>query len=535
MEKALEIFKEIEKQKNWTNHSLHKILRKYPKNKRGLYRHDELIQQYRELVRDKKIEKSKTIENRIRLKPTRTQSGVAIVTVLMKPYPCPGQCIFCPNQENMPKSYISSEPGAQRALTHNFDPYDQTKYRIQALRNVGHSTDKIELIILGGTCSVYPENYQIWFVKRCFDAMNSFSTDYKIEDISEDNIAWKDLENVQKFNETANCRNVGLVLETRPDFITEKEIVRMRKLGATKVQIGLQSLNDKILELNRRGHTIKESKQAFRLLRLAGFKIHAHIMPNLYGSTVKQDILDYKKLWSKEFYPDELKVYPTSIIPNTQLEELYNEGEYTPYSKNDLLQYFTHSLPTTPKFVRLTRIVRDIPADEIVAGNKASNFRQIAQQEIERLGLTVEDIRSREIKGEKITWDRIEEEVIQYRTSVSTEFFISYVTKGDNRICGFLRLSIPKKSLSKKNFIEELQDCAIIREVHVYGTLVDIGKSSKGEAQHLGLGKRLIERSEEISKGNGFNKLSVISAIGTREYYEKRWFKRGELYMGKKL
>ena len=287
--------------------------------------------------------------------------------------------------------------------------------------------------------------------------------------------------------------------------------------------------------VNRRGHTVKESKKAFRLLRVAGFKIHAHIMPNLYGSNIKKDIEDYRKLWSKNFYPDELKIYPTSIIPNTKLAQLYEKGEYIPYSRDQLLEYFVNTLPTTPRFVRLTRIVRDIPSNEIVAGNKASNFRQIAQQEMERLGMRVEDIRSREIGGEKITWDEIKEEVIKYKTSVSTEFFISYITKVDDRICGFLRLSIPKKSLSKKNFIDELQDCAIIREVHVYGTLVGIGKESMGQAQHLGLGKKLIERSEEISKSNGFKKLSVISAIGTREYYRKRGFEDGELYMSKKL
>lgn len=535
MEKSLQIFKEIEKEEEWTRHSLQKILRRYPKEETGLYRHDELIEEYRKLIEGKNLETSKTIEDRIRLKPRRTQSGVAIVTVLMKPYPCPGQCIFCPNEVNMPKSYIASEPGAQRALFHNFDPYDQTRYRIEALRNVGHNTDKIELIILGGTCSAYPENYQIWFVKRCFDAMNSLSTDFEIEDISEESITWKDLEEVQNFNETARCRNVGLVLETRPDFITEDEIVRMRRLGATKIQIGLQSLSDKILEENKRGHTVQRSKEAFNLLRLAGFKIHAHIMPNLYGSNVKQDILDYKKLWSKDFYPDELKVYPTSIIPNTKLAELYEEGKYSPYSKAELLEYFVNTLPTTPRFVRLTRIIRDIPSNEIVAGNKASNFRQIAEEEIERLGMKVEDIRGREIKDREIGWDDIKEEVIKYKTSVSTEFFISYITKVNDRICGFLRLSLPKKSLSRNNFIEELQNCAIIREVHVYGALVDIGEESTGEAQHLGLGKKLIEKSEEMAKKMGYKKLAVISAIGTRKYYEKRGFKKDGLYMSKKL
>jgi elongator complex protein 3 len=535
MKEALKIFKEIEKKKKWDENSLQRILRKYPKEGKGLYRHDELVATYKDLIKKGEVKENKVIKDRIRLKPTRTQSGVAIVTVLMKPYPCPGKCIFCPNESNMPKSYIASEPGAQRALTYNFDPYDQTKYRIKALRDTGHNTDKIELIVLGGTCSTYPENYQIWFIKRCFDAMNSFDDTFKEKNIPEDNITWEDLFKVQQFNETAKCRNVGLVLETRPDFITKNEIIRMRKLGATKIQIGVQSLNDEILEKNRRGHTVQETKEAFRLLRTAGFKIHAHIMPNLYGSNIKQDIEDYKTLWTEDFYPDELKIYPTSIIPNTYLEELYNRGEYEPYSKGQLLEYFVNTLPNTPRFVRLTRIIRDIPSDEIVAGNMASNFRQIAEGKIEELGLEIEDIRSREIKGEEITWDDIEEEVVKYDTSVSIEYFVSYITKKDCKICGFLRLSIPKKNISKNNFIEELRDSSIIREVHVYGTLVNIGKDSKGQPQHLGLGKRLIEKSEVISRENGFKKISVISAIGTREYYEKRGFGRGELYMNKSL
>jgi len=533
MQNALEIFNKIKDAKNWKTNSLQKILKRYPKEGKGLYRHDELVQTYKELTSKKKLEKSKLIEERIRMKPTRTQSGVTIITVLMKPYPCPGQCIFCPNEKDMPKSYISSEPGAQRALTHNFDPYDQTENRIKALQNIGHSTDKIELIILGGTCSVYPENYQIWFVKRCFDAMNSFSRNYKERDIPKEKITWNDLYKVQKLNEKANCRNVGLVLETRPDYITENEIVRMRKLGTTKVQIGIQSLNNKILKLNKRGHTIKGTKKAIKLLRLAGFKIHAHIMPNLYGSNLKQDIADYKNLWTKDYYPDELKIYPTSILPDTELAELYQKGEYKPYSKDELLEYFVKTLPHTPRSVRLTRIVRDIPSDEIVAGNKATNFRQIAEKEITRKGLKIEDIRSREIKDRKISWEDIEEETIKYNTTVSTEYFISYETKDTDQICGFLRLSLPKKSLSKNHFINELQNSSIIREVHVYGSVVNIGDSSKGESQHLGLGKTLIQRAENISKNYNFKKISVISAIGTRKYYEKRGFKQNELFMNK--
>ena len=531
MKEALQIFQDIEKQKKWKENSLQKILKKYPKDGKGLYRHDELVFSYQKLTTEGLLKKSKIVEERIKMKPIRTQSGVATITVLMKPYPCPGQCIFCPNEPNMPKSYISSEPGAQRALKHNFDPYDQTRYRIEALQNIGHSTDKIELIVLGGTCSTYPLKYQIWFVKRCFDAMNSFDIDYKIKDIKEKNIEWKDLEEVHKFNETAKCRNVGLVFETRPDYITEEEVIRLRRLGATKIQIGIQSLNDKVLGLNKRGHMLKETKRAFQLLRLAGFKIHAHIMPNLYGSNLKNDIKDFKKLWSKDYYPDELKIYPTSIIENTELDKLYKERKYKPYTKEELLKYFVNTLPHTPRFVRLTRIVRDIPSNEIIAGNKATNFRQIANKEIKRLGLKVEDIRSREIRDEQIGLDDIEEEIIKYSTSVSTEFFISYKTKDTDRICGFLRLSLPKK----KTFIKELDNSSVIREVHVYGTLVNIGLDSSGEAQHLGLGKRLIGRAEEISKKNGFNIITVISAIGTRKYYQKRGFVQSELYMNKSL
>ncbi len=531
MEKSKEIFFKILNTKVWRENSLQSILKKYPKDGRGLYRHDELVEEYKRLVKGKEIETSKIVEERIRMKPTRTQSGVATVTVMMKPFMCPGKCIFCPNEPNMPKSYISSEPGAQRALKNNFDPYLQTYNRIKALQNIGHNTDKIELIILGGTCSVYPEEYIVWFVKRCFDGMNSFGKVKYEEDKGIRETTWEALYKAQEINEGTVCRNVGLVFETRPDYITEEEVIRFRKLGATKIQIGIQSLDDDILKLNMRGHGVKESKNAFELLRLAGFKIHAHWMPNLYGSNVKKDISDYKRLWERDFRPDELKIYPTSIIRNTVLEKYFNEGKYSPYSKEELLELFVNILPLTPRYTRLTRIVRDIPSEEIISGNRSTNFRQIAEKEIERLGKKIQDIRSREIRNESVTWDNLELEVIKYDTSVSKEFFISYKTKDTDRICSFLRLSIPKKD----TYIEELKDSAIIREVHVYGNVVNIGKESKGESQHLGLGKKMIKIAEDVSKENGFNKISVISAIGTREYYHKRGFKNTSLYMIKPL
>ena len=532
MDDFKKIFGEIGRLRCWREDSLQRILKRFPKEGRGLYRHDELVKAYRWLVKQNVLVRDEVVEKRIRMKPTRTLSGVATVAVLMKPFGCPGQCIFCPNEPNMPKSYIASEPGAQRASKHGFDPFAQVYNRIKALQNIGHNTDKVELIILGGTCSVYPERYLVWFVKRCFDAMNSFGTSrYNTEDEGIEAITWEKLLEVQKINETEVCRNVGLVLETRPDYITEEEVRRLRRLGATKVQIGIQSLNDKILRENRRGHTTKETKEAFKLLRLAGFKIHAHWMPNLFGSTVKKDIRDFKRLWKKEYLPDELKIYPTSIIKNTLLEQYYQDGKYKPYTKEELLSLFVNILPKTPRFVRLTRIIRDIPSNEIVDGNKLTNFREIAEKEIKKLNKKIQDIRSREIRGEKITWDNIELETIKYKTTVSTEYFISYKTKDTDKICAFLRLSIPKV----KPFIKEISDSTMIREVHVYGPLVNIGEDGSGQSQHSGLGKRMIEIAQQISLDRGFQKMSVISAVGTKEYYRKRGFKDNSLYMTKEV
>lgn len=522
------IFTEIQNTRVWRSNSLQTILKRYPKEGKGLYRHDELVKAYKQ----RRGTPSRLIEERIRMKPTRTQSGVATVTVLMKPFTCPGQCIFCPNEPNMPKSYIPSEPGAQRALTHGFDPYLQTYNRIKALQNIGHRTDKVELIILGGTCSVYPEKYIIWFVKRCFDAMNSFGTkSYRKERGNVDDISWEQLLEVQKINETTKCRNVGLVLETRPDYITKEEVIRFRRLGATKIQIGIQSLDDNILKLNHRGHTTNESKKAFELLRLAGFKIHAHWMPNLYGSTVKKDIKDFKRLWGKEYRPDELKIYPTSVVRNTVLERYYSEKKYRPYTYEQLLELFTNVLPLTPRYARLTRVVRDIPSNEILGGNRFTNFREIAEREILRQGKCVQDIRGREIRGESVSKDNLELEVIEYDTSVSREYFLSYRTRGSDRICAFLRLSVARGDV----YIGELYNAAVIREVHVYGSVVNIGEGSCGESQHLGLGKELVQLTYSVAREEGLSKVAVISAVGTKEYYRKRGFKEDGLYMVREI
>jgi len=528
------IFKEIEKKKYWRENTLQKILKKYPKDGNKLFRHDELVAGYEYLkMKDEKI------SARIRLKPTRTNSGVATVTVLTKPYHCPGRCIFCPNDPSMPKSYISSEPGAQRALNNCFDPYAQVYNRLVALKNIGHNIEKVELLILGGSWSAYDtSHYQIPFVTACYMALNDVchnTTGYVKPKESLPKYTFEDLQKAQKQNETAYCRNVGLVFETRPDLISQEEVISLRKLGATKVQIGIQSLDDSIVSANHIGRSTKAVREAIKLLRFASFKIHAHWMPNLYKSTVKKDIRDYKKLWKKDISPDELKIYPTSVVPNTYLAKLYEDGLYKPYSEKELIDVLSHTMPFTPRYCRLSRIIRDIPSNEILVGNKKTNLRQIVEEYIQKNGKKLNDIRSREIKNENVKWDNLDLETIKYPTSIGKEYFLSYKTKDTDKICGFLRLSIPDKKHRKENFIEELRNSSLIREVHVYGRVMSLDMDSSGESQHLGLGKKLIEIAEEITKKEKIQKISVISAIGTREYYKKRGFEMGELYMRKEI
>ncbi|MEN8242956.1 MAG: radical SAM protein, partial [Chloroflexota bacterium] len=273
-----------------------------------------LVNVYRKLVETGEWEADPGLLARIRMKPTRTQSGVTVVTVLTKPYPCPGKCIFCPTDVRMPKSYLPDEPGAMRAYHNEFDPYRQVTSRIQALEAVGHPTDKIELLILGGTWDAYRKDYQEWFVLRLFDAMNKMDSETLTE--------------AQELNQTANHRNVGLVIETRPDHVNPKQLAWLRYLGATKVQMGAQSFDDHILELNKRGHDSAETLKAVELLRAAAFKIVLHWMPNLYGATPESDRVDFAKMW-QGYCPDELKIYPNQLLENTELHEIWKEGLYT--------------------------------------------------------------------------------------------------------------------------------------------------------------------------------------------------------------
>jgi elongator complex protein 3 len=500
-------------------------------------------------------EARQTFLRNITMKKIRTLSGVTTVTVLTKPFACPGKCIFCPNDVKMPKSYISSEPGAQRAKANAFDPYLQTYNRLLALQKIGHPTDKVELIILGGTWTAYPEKYQIWFVKRCFDALNDFGTEnveqslqtntYEFSEVTDDkgkinyNLSvsqppdkkqiakWDALYEAHQKNELAQSRCVGLSIETRPDEINPAEVKKIRSLGATKVQLGVQSLDDRILSLNKRGHDVAQTAYAFALLRKAGFKIQVHYMPNLYGATPQTDIADFAKLFDDErFRPDEVKLYPCSLIDGTELMDYYHKKLWRPYNRDELLEVVSSSLQKVPEYCRVTRVIRDIPGQEIVDGNKETNFRQAVEKTLSGLN----EIRSREIRNKKIDPLSLKLRKLQYETSTATEFFLQFTTD-TNEIAAFLRLSLPKEQTE----ISELQKCAMIREVHVYGASLEIGQEKTGSSQHVGLGTKLILEACSIANLKGYPKIAVISSIGTREYYKRFGFVLKDLYQIKDL
>lgn len=509
------------------------VLRKNPLPDGGYLNKAALVAAYNEMVADGDIEPDVALLERIRMKPMRTLSGVTTVTVLTKPYPCPGKCIFCPTDVRMPKSYLPDEPGAMRALEHQFDPYTQVNARIRALKNLGHPTDKIELLILGGTWSSYRRDYQEWFVKRCFDAMNEINEEkYQLEPQERGNNPDVELKKAQAINETSHHRNVGLVIETRPDEINPDEIKWLRHLGVTKVQLGAQSFDDHILDINKRGHDVESTRQAVALLRAASFKIVLHWMPNLLGATPQSDHEDFKKLWHG-FCPDEIKIYPNQLLANAELYEYWQRGEFHPYTTQDLVELLANIKPTIPRYCRVNRVIRDIPGNNVVEGNTRTSLRQDVQAEMKKRGTKCQCIRCREVKGKTVELNSLQLHDEIYVAGKAEEHFISFITQEDG-LAGFIRLSLPSKE-SPATGLADLDGCALIREVHVYGQSLAVGAEKTGAAQHVGLGTRLLEEAESIAKQNGFDKLAVISAVGTRAYYMDRGFERGEYYLVKNI
>jgi elongator complex protein 3 len=516
----VELLEALLAQKNLKNRRYGQVMRQFASQGMPWLSKSQVLDVYQRLCDRGYMRFDPEVRTRLQTKPVRSQAGVTVVTVLTKPYPCPGECVFCPTDIRMPKSYLHDEPGAQRAERHAFDPFDQTAARIRALEQIGHPAEKIELLILGGTWSSYRRDYQEWFIKRCLDAMNSVDSATLVE--------------AQERNAVGRRRNVGLVVETRQDHIDAEELRWFRYLGVTKVQVGIQSMDDQILAMNKRGHDVQATRDAFRLLRLAGYKIHGHWMPNLLGATPQSDRIDYGRLWSDPAVrPDELKIYPCMLLENAEMYQYWQRGEYRAYTEEEVTELLIACKAQTPRYVRLTRIIRDIPTTRVVEGNKKANLRQIAQRRMEKRGLQCQCIRCREVRREKVDLAALSLQRETYQTDATTEHFLSFETatepKGRSRIAGFLRLSLPRPEAILP--LPELAGHAMIREVHIYGPALPLGDESQGEAQHIGLGTRLIEEAKAIASRAGYRRMAVISAIGTRQYYRRLGFKLEELYM----
>lgn len=470
-------------------------------------------------------------------RPVRTLSGVTIVAIMTHPYPCPhGKCFYCPGgpEYKTPQSYIGEEPALMRAIQNNFDPYLQVRKRLQQYEEIGHRPSKVELIIMGGTFTAMPLDYQEWFVTMAFEAMNRYPLEKPSEFIS--------LEEAQARNEVAKIRCVGITFETRPDWAKEKQVNRMLKFGGTRVEIGVQSIYDDILRKIRRGHTVKETIEATRILKDSGFKIVYHIMPGLPGSDFDKDLEMIKTIFEDpNFKPDMIKIYPTLVIRGTGLYELWKKGEYKALTDEEAIELISEMYRYLPKWVRVMRVQRDVPAPIIEAGPRKGNLREFVEKRVKEKGISCKEIRYREV-GLKLWKEgvmpdlksiRILKEV--YEASEGIEVFISIEDISNDIIIAFLRLRIPSAKAHRPEVDERT---AIIRELHVYGPQVPIGESPLFEWQHKGWGRILLRKAENMAK-NEFDakKMLIISGVGVREYYRKLGYHRSSLspYMVKYL
>ncbi|HNW96358.1 MAG TPA: tRNA uridine(34) 5-carboxymethylaminomethyl modification radical SAM/GNAT enzyme Elp3 [Candidatus Paceibacterota bacterium] len=519
-----EIIKKLIKAKIHTEKDLNDFKREISKSSgESPMSNRHLSMAYLDFTKNKKNKKDAKLYALLKTKKMRSLSGVAVITISTKPYPCPGQCLYCPTEKAMPKSYLSNEPAIMRAILNKFDPYKQTANRIKDLKISGHPTDKIELIVIGGTWSFLPTKYRKWFIKRAFDAANGKTS--------------KTIKQAQLLNEKTNNRIIGLTVETRPDFINEEEITMMRELGVTRVEMGIQSIYDNVLKLNKRGHSVEKSIRATKLLKEAGFKICYHLMPNLMGSTPQKDLTMFKEIFKNpDFQPDLLKIYPCVVLKESQLYKSYLKGEYKPYPEKTLNQLMEKIMLEIPYYCRMQRVIRDIPATSIVAGSKTSNLREMIDREMIKKGEKCKDIRSREVKDLYDPKEKIQLFRIDYSASDGKEIFLSWENKDRTKLFSLLRLRIPEYALQKQPFfIQELEGAALIREVHTYGQLLSIGKKSIA-AQHMGLGKKLVAEAERIAKKEfKLKKIAVISGIGVRDYYRHLGYELEGTYMTKDI
>ena len=522
---CLAIAKELQERKDLSTSAILKIIRKIsstyylhrlPKNE-DIIKYLSTESQYRSLLK---------------VGPTKSASGVVVVAVMPKPFGCPhGRCIYCPGgiEYNTPPSYIGSEPVTQTAQRLDYDPYDQIQLKISQLHSRGHNVGKVEVVIVGGTFPFMPVEYQKEFAKSCFDALNGSRSSL-------------DLQEAINSNETAAVRCVGLTVETKPDYCKRHHIDLMLELGVTRVEIGIQTLREEIYQVINRGHSLEDVRQSFLISKDSGYKIVAHMMPGLPDSSVDKDIEDFRRLFEDPmFKPDMVKIYPTVVLQGTSLHKLYQNGRYHAYHDNDLIDVLIAVKKMVPPWVRIMRIQREIENKDIVAGPKSGNLRQILIQKLEEKGLKCRCIRCREagLQKRNLLDTEIKMNRIDYYASKGHEVFLSFENLDRSVILGFLRLRKIFNPYRKELKGEDNSDtAAIVRELHVYGQMLNVGnkKQENISCQHQGYGLKLMQEAERIAKDEfEVKKISVISAVGTREYYRKMGYVLNGPYVSKVL
>jgi len=460
------------------------------------------------------------------VRPIKTASGVLVIAIMAKPYPCPhGKCIYCPGgvEYDIPLSYTGKEPVTITAQKFEYDPQKQICSKLHQEYCRGHDISKVELVVVGGTFPFMPREYQIKFSKSCFDALNGIKS--------------STLEEAKKINENSKIHCVGYSVETKPDYCKQRQINLMLDLGITRLEIGVQTLQEDILKKVNRGHNLDDVYESFQLAKESGYKIVAHMMPGLPGSNPNTDLEDLKKLFSDErLRPDMLKIYPTVVLENTGLAKMYENNLYLPYSQDELVDVLIQIKKIVPPWARIMRIQREIQSDLILCGSKIGNMRQLLKRKLTELGVTCECIRCREA-GLKFAGQGIEPELrrMDYKSSDGVETFLSFEDFRERILIGFLRLR-KLHSPHRRELLDNGKPCAVIRELHVYGQMIDVGKKDLKAYQHKGIGSQLLKTAETIVETEyGLNKISIISSIGTRSYYSKFDYHLDGPYMSKRL
>lgn len=465
----------------------------------------------------------------LRRKRVRTLSGVTVVAAMTEPRACPhGRCAYCPGgpEEGVPQSYTGHEPASMRGIQNDYDPYLQVSSRIRQLQAIGHTVDKVELIIMGGTLPAAPLDYQRWFVKGCLEALIG----QRAESFSE----------ARRLSEEAvGIRNVGITVETRPDWAGREVVDRLLEMGVTRVEIGVQNVYDDIYRLVERGHTVEDVIEATRVLKDSGLKVCYHMMPGLPGSTPERDLEGFRRVFEDpDFRPDMLKIYPTLVLRGTRLYEWWRRGLYRAMSTEEAVELLARVKALVPPWIRIMRVQRDIPSRLIVAGVRRSNLRQLIWERMRMLGLRCRCIRCREVgqrlrEGIKPRPERVEVMHRVYDASGGLEDFISAEDPEVDILIALLRLRIPSEGVHRPELRERT---AIVRELHVYGPMVPVGEQPQKAWQHKGWGETLMEEAERVAAEEyDAVKLAVMSALGTKPYYARLGYQKDGVYMSKRL